>query len=409
MKILHTSDWHLNERLGRIDRNEDLEARLHEIAGYLEQHDVDVMVVAGDLFTKTVRIEPVRSAVNIINRVFSPFLLRGGTIIAISGNHDSEELFNLFREFSNLVSPLEGDSKTPKPNGRMYLYEGPGYMRLKDKNGQVVQFYLLPYPKPHRYLTGDLSHFTNLAVKNRALRNALKETLDSIQADYGDPALPAVMVSHINIRTSKVNNLYHLSEDEDVIFEIGDLPSGWAYIACGHIHKSQPVEGFEHVCYAGSIDRMDFGEMDDEKGVWLVDVLGGVARQPLPKKLLLNATPLYRVVIQDPTTELAGLASRYPDPQRAIVEYEITYTPGKSNLADDIAMIEQTFPRWCWQKKITTNEATSNGSTAKLTANSSDVPLTIRTYLEHEFENNPDRDDLLALAEKMLANQEDVE
>ena len=267
MKILHTSDWHLNERLGRIERNGDLEARMQEIAAYLEEFKVEVMIVAGDLFTKTLRIEPAKSAVNIIHRVFSPFLRRGGTIIAISGNHDSEELFNLFREFSDLVSPAGEDSKTPKPNGRMYLYEGPGYIRLMDRDGQVVQFVMLPYPKPHRYLTGELSHFTDLAVKNRALRGALKDTLDAIQAELIDPALPAVMVSHINIRTSKINSLYNISENEDVIFEIGDLPSGWAYIACGHIHKSQLIEGFEHVCYAGSIDRMDFGEMDDEKGV----------------------------------------------------------------------------------------------------------------------------------------------
>lgn len=408
MKILHTGDWHLNERLGRIERNVDLEARLNEIAIFLDQYEVDVMVVAGDLLTKTVRIEPVRSAVNIINRVFQPFLVKGGTIVAISGNHDSEDLFNLFREFSELVSPAGIDSKTPKPNGRMYLYEGPGYMRLKDKTGQVVQFVLLPYPKPHRYLTAELSHFTDLAVKNRALRNALKETLDSIQAEFIDPALPAVMVSHINIRTSKVNNLYNISENEDVIFEIGDLPSGWAYIACGHIHKSQLVEGFEHVCYSGSIDRMDFGEIDDEKGVWLVDVLGNVARQPIPQKLVLNATPLYRVVIQDPSTELGELVAKYPDRQRAIVEYEITHIPGKTNLADDIAQIEHTFPRWCWQKKITAS-LEAHTETTRFAANSSDVAATIRAYLGKEFENSPDRADLLALAEKILANEEDLE
>ena len=145
------------------------------------------------------------------------------------------------------------------------------------------------------------------------------------------------------------------------------------------------------------------------KAFWLVDVLGGVAHQPKPIKLPLNATPLYRVVIHDPMTELEGLADHYPDAQRAIVEYEITHTPGRSNPADDIALIEQTFPRWCWQKTSTIQEEPPPGGAARLSATASDVPATVRSYLERELVNSPDRDELLALAEKMLANQEDVE
>jgi DNA repair protein SbcD/Mre11 len=53
MRILHTADWHLNDRLGRLDRQEDIVARLEEIASYLEEHQVDVMVVAGDLLAST--------------------------------------------------------------------------------------------------------------------------------------------------------------------------------------------------------------------------------------------------------------------------------------------------------------------------------------------------------------------
>ena len=107
MKILHTSDWHLNERLGRIERRTDIADRLMEISGYLDQHKVDVMVVSGDLFANITRMEAVRDAVGDVGHAFKRFLLNGGTIVGISGNHDNEPLFNLFREMMDLVAPLD--------------------------------------------------------------------------------------------------------------------------------------------------------------------------------------------------------------------------------------------------------------------------------------------------------------
>jgi DNA repair protein SbcD/Mre11 len=97
MKILHTSDWHLNDRLGHIKRQDDIKARLLEIAGYLEEHQVDVMVVAGDLLSTYNRVEEIKIAIAQVNEIFKPFLLKGGTIVTISGNHDREDYFRLLR------------------------------------------------------------------------------------------------------------------------------------------------------------------------------------------------------------------------------------------------------------------------------------------------------------------------
>src|SRR5512141_1300316 len=115
MKILHTSDWHLNERQGHVDRQQDIVKRLEEIAGLLEQHQVDVMLVSGDLFSNTVRLDQARSAFSDVSRVFRPFLVRGGTMIVIGGNHDSEDLFNMCRLAMDLAAPQEITNSKPKP------------------------------------------------------------------------------------------------------------------------------------------------------------------------------------------------------------------------------------------------------------------------------------------------------
>ena len=408
MNILHTSDWHLNERLGRIERRTDIADRLIEIAGYLDQHKVDVMVVSGDLFANITRIDAVRDAVSDVSRAFKPFLLNGGTIVGISGNHDNEALFNLFREMMDLVAPIETKGDSVKPAGRMYLYEGPGYMRLKDRKDQVVQFVLLPYPTPSRYLRGQRAQYGSLEEKNRALRNALKATLESIQSNHIDKRLPAVMVSHIHIRGSRVHNLFHISETEDVIFEVGDIPSAWSYIACGHIHNPQKIEGMDRVCYAGSVERLDFGEANDQKSVWLIEILTDTSKLPAPVALPLNATPLYRIVVNDPEVDLAGLEEQYPDAQRAIVSYTVNYKPGEHNLAAITEQIERLFPRWS-DRQTNAFGSQVEAVVARHTGNLEDVPTTVRNFLASKFESHPDKDDLLVLADKLLINEEDVE
>src|SRR5690349_10805469 len=55
MKILHTADWHLGDRLGRIDRTEDLRRAVERVARYCGEHQVDVLLVAGDLFSELAR------------------------------------------------------------------------------------------------------------------------------------------------------------------------------------------------------------------------------------------------------------------------------------------------------------------------------------------------------------------
>ena len=74
MKILHTADWHLGDRLGRIDRTDDLRVAVERIADYCRTESVDVLVVAGDLFSEQARPEGLRDTIRQWNEVFREFL-----------------------------------------------------------------------------------------------------------------------------------------------------------------------------------------------------------------------------------------------------------------------------------------------------------------------------------------------
>ena len=88
----------MNSWLGRVDLSDDIKAALREIAGYLEQHRVDVMVVAGDLFSERLRDSGMHDAISAIREIFGPFVERGGAIVAVAGNHDAELKFETLRQ-----------------------------------------------------------------------------------------------------------------------------------------------------------------------------------------------------------------------------------------------------------------------------------------------------------------------
>jgi exonuclease SbcD len=160
--------------------------------------------------------------------------------------------------------------------------------------------------------------------------------------------------------------------------------------------------------YAGSIERLDFGEAGDDKVVWLAEVLADLSKQAPPEPLALNATPLYRIVVNDPETDLVGLEERFPDAQRAIVNYTVNYKPGEHNLEAITKKIERFFPRWS-DRRINAIGSQVEAVISKHTGNFENVPETVRNFLTNKFGNHPDRDDLLLLADKLLINEDDKE
>lgn len=402
MRVLHTADWHLSDRLGRMDRREDIIARLKEIAGYLDEYEVDVLVVAGDLFSQPSRMGDMREAVGDVKDVFKPFLARGGTMVAVSGNHDNEALFGLLRSALDLAHPLEPQDDTPLPGGRLYLAARPTLLLLKDPAGQRVQFLLMPYPTPPRYLRGESASYSSLEEKNRAMHQALLRELHRIQERYVDPKLPTVLVSHVHVRGSQVHNRYHISELDDIVFEPGEVPTHWAYVAYGHIHKPQALSGADHVRYAGSIERSDHGERKDKKSVTLVEI-GATGRVCKPIVLPLDATPVYRVEIDDPDEQVPRLREQYPDHKRALVSYRLLYDPTKHDKNEISREIENTFPRWYERRVMPTGaELALDGVGAELSAR--DVPGTVRDYLRERLpEHGGDRGLVLRLADELLA------
>lgn len=400
MRILHTSDWHMNDRLGFQDRSADICRALEQIAKYLEEYTVDVMLVTGDLFERS-NAEKKEIAIAEFKRIFQPFLARNGTILAISGNHDDETFFGTLRDALDLVAPGRKGRDGTHATGRLYIAPNPRQLRLADEAGNIVQFVLMPYPTPRCYLRDAGLKYHTIEEKNQLIQHEFKKTLDELKSRL-DKRYPSVLLSHINIRGVKAHPLYRLSESDDVIFEPEHVPTYFAYAAYGHIHNPQEaMPGATHIRYAGSIERMDANESADQKSVVFFEI-GGNRRVDNLEILPLNSTPIYHVEITDPDAQIPYLAERHPDADHALVKYTLHWQPGRHNKDELCRTLNDIFKR-CYARDFLVIGGGEAGPAGFSARRMDDVVGTVNEYLKVQLAAHPQGEEIKALADELLA------
>jgi exonuclease SbcD len=267
MRILHTSDWHIGKRLGRFDRLDEAEAALAQVGRVADEHEVDLVVVSGDVFD---RPSPPIEALGVGLR----WLLRLGAnrpLVAVAGNHDSPELFEAL---APLLRPrgvhVVGTIKRPGEGGVL----GP------DDLGVPVRVACFPFLREGHVVdfmqdTGDW--YRGYAERVARICGAYNEALTATTGPNEVPLLAA----HFLVNGVKVNRAGPRGERE---LHMGDayaatpqaIPAGPQYVALGHIHAPQRVPGAPVPAeYAGSLLPLDFGEAGEQKRVVIVDVNPG--------------------------------------------------------------------------------------------------------------------------------------
>ena len=396
MKIIHTADWHLCDSLGRNDRTKDLEARVERVAALCLEHDAEVLLIAGDLFSERASVPEMTAALLHIHRVFVPFFERGGTILAITGNHDRDARINMVLAGMKLAVPVRGSGE-PLPGGRLYLANSAGVVVLRSRSGQRVQFVLVPYPFASRYEIS-AADFPTQAEENTQIKTILADWLQKKSAEI-DHALPTVLVAHLHVCGSETHSLYKITAAEDHQFQFGDLNPMWAYVALGHIHLPQMLAGAANVQYPGSLDRLDFGESHDTHTVLLLEIDGAAA--VVPVRLPIAPTAFHTIDLTAPDgADIAALAALYPDRDTALVRIRIAGTADGTSRDEIARQLRKTFPRWHaieWEQAE--SSATDRGRRYDSRAG---FETTVRKYLADRLDGDPDAADVLALAETFL-------
>ncbi|MEM6456197.1 MAG: exonuclease SbcCD subunit D [Acidobacteriota bacterium] len=262
--MLHTADWHVGKRLGRFDRGDDHQAALDALIDLADAERVDLVLVAGDLFDRpapgTTALGRVLDALERLARPTRP-------VVAIAGNHDSAELFDLLAPLvRDRHIHLLGEARDPAAGGAVDLRAGDAPVRIA----------CVPFVRRGRVLDFARDHDAwgpDYGDRMRAIFARHRAHLASAPAD-AHRLLTAHLTVHGAVLRGGVRGErpLHLT---DAYAAAPDAVAGEAigYVALGHIHAPQSLDAVDAPCrYAGSPLALDFGEADEPKGAVIVEL-----------------------------------------------------------------------------------------------------------------------------------------
>lgn len=269
MRILHTSDWHIGRTFHGVDLLADQAAALAAVARLVAEHDVDVVVVPGDVYDRAV---PSADAVTVCNRGFEEIRAAGAVIVATSGNHDSPARLGAGAAFAAAggLHLMTRVSEVATP------------VVVSDEHGPVA-FYGIPYLEPE-------TTRAELGVPSaRTHADILDAAMERIRADLAertvDGAAPrSVVLAHAFVVGAEATGSERSISVGGVETVSASAFDGVDYVALGHLHSPQTLT--DRVRYSGSPLPYSFGERTHRKAVWIVELdaqgLHRVERHDLP-------------------------------------------------------------------------------------------------------------------------------
>jgi exonuclease SbcD len=265
MRVLHTADWHVGKTLKGRSRLDEQEQVLREIVAVAREHEVDAVLVAGDLYDTAA---PSAQAQQLVVRTLMGLAREGAQVVAIAGNHDNAAALDAYRPLANAAGiTLVGSVRTAERGGVVEFTA-----RSTGERGTVA---VLPFLS-QRYAVRAAELVANTPAENTgAYDQQLRDVLHSLTAGFGDDAVNMVM-AHLTV----LNGVFGGGERAaQSIFEYAVpatiFPVESHYVALGHLHRRQRIDAPCPVHYAGAPLPVDFGEQDNTPVVCLVEAAPG--------------------------------------------------------------------------------------------------------------------------------------
>jgi uncharacterized protein len=275
VKLLHTSDWHVGKAIRGRSRATEHRAVLAEIAGIADGEAVDVVVVVGDLFDSA---SPTPESEQVVYDALLGLAGRGSRpVVAVAGNHESPTRFEAVRPvFAAHGVHLLARPTRPDDGGVLTLDTGAGPVRLG----------LLPFPSHRVAATVDdlMAHRADEHAASYADR--VRRLLDLLTAEFADDAVN-VVAAHLMVMGGLMGGGERGAHTVfDYWVPAPAFPGTAHYVALGHLHRAQQIDGPSPLRYCGSPLQLDFGESANQPSVTVV------AAEPGRPGIDVRAAPL---------------------------------------------------------------------------------------------------------------------
>lgn len=250
MKVVHLSDLHLGKSVLEQSMVEDQKYILNEIIDIVKENQVDVVLIAGDVYDKNV---PSVEAVHLFSDFLTSLYKLKIKVLVIAGNHDSRDRLI----FGNELLMENGVYIEGVFSGELKK------VVLEDRYGNI-NFYMLPFVKPadvRGYFSGkDINSYDD----------AVRCIINSTEINVGERNL--IMV-HQFVTASGVE----LERSDSEVISLGGVDNidvslfdDFDYVALGHIHGAQKLIR-DTVRYAGSPLKYSFSEVHQRKSVPVIE------------------------------------------------------------------------------------------------------------------------------------------
>jgi exonuclease SbcD len=267
MKILHFADLHLGvENYGRINPETGLPTRLEDFLNALDQlvdyaldNKVELVLFCGDAYRSR---EPTQTQQREFAKRINRLATNGVPIFLLIGNHD------LPNAVGRATSTEIFDTLALK---NVYVSSRPGVYTIPTRSGNI-QIVSLPWLRRSALLTREETKNLTFEQINQKMQEVLTEVI-AAKANELKPELPAVLAAHVWVAGARVGSESSMTIGQEHALVLSNVTHpAFDYIALGHIHRHQVLNQNPPVVYAGSLERLDFSEAEDDKGFYLVEI-----------------------------------------------------------------------------------------------------------------------------------------
>ena len=265
MKFLHTSDWHVGKTLKGRNRLDEQAGILREITRIAFEHDVDAVLIAGDIYENTA---PTAEAQKLVVRTLLALAKRNIEVVLIAGNHDHGATLEAYKPLMGVAGIHVYGQARPAAKGGVHRF------RAKSTD-EPVNIAVLPFLS-QRYAVRAAEIIANTPSQNvGAYDQLVRDVLANLTEEFTPEAVNIVM-AHLTC----TGGVFGGGErDAQSIMEYhvpaAVFPAQAHYVALGHLHRRQQISAACPVHYSGSPYAVDFGEQNNTHVVCLVEAAPG--------------------------------------------------------------------------------------------------------------------------------------
>ncbi|MEM6160545.1 exonuclease subunit SbcD [Erwinia sp. P6884] len=305
MRLIHTSDWHLGQFFYTKSRAPEHHAFLDWLLAQAIAHQVDAIIVAGDIFDTG---SPPSYARELYNSFVVKLQQAGCQLVVLGGNHDSVATLNESRELLACLNTRVIAAASSDPEEQVLM--------LNTRDGKPgALLCAIPFLRPRDITlsragqSGREKQQTLLEAITQHYQRCWQAALR--QRDKLGLALPIIATGHLTTvgvtKSDAVRDIYIGTLDA---FPAQAFPPA-DYIALGHIHRAQRIASSDHIRYSGSPIPLSFDELGKEKSVFLVEFSAGKLSQVTPLNVpLFQPMQMIKGSLEEIERQLAAIQPR---------------------------------------------------------------------------------------------------